>query len=161
MEIQFSINGGIDPVAFYAALLSTAIAVWEYVKWRGRNYLEVNCNANMLFLPSSDKKKYIVARATNKGQTATTITHLGLYYWENRFKRIFKRPSQIYMINTDTVPKVINPGEQWMGQGEQTAEVEQMASEGLLYAIVFHSMGKKGILRRIKISKPNLEKKLA
>lgn len=153
MEINFSADGSIDPVALYAALLSTTIAIWEYVKWRGRNYLDVRCNANMLFIPSTNKKKYIVANATNKGQTATTITHLGLYYWENRFKRIFRRPKLTFMVNTDTVPKVINPGEQWMGQGEQTTEVEKMALEGLLYAVVFHSMGKKGILRRIRISK--------
>ena len=152
MEIHFLINGGIDIVALYAALLSTAIAVWEYIKWRGRNNVEVTCNANMLFFPSANKKKYVVVKATNKGETPTTITHLAMYFWKNRFDRLFKRERQSFMINSDQVPKIVNPGEQWFGQIEQNDEIEKMAAEGLLYAVLIHSMGRKEIIRPINIS---------
>ncbi len=53
----------------------------------------------------------------------------------------------------DQIPKVIQPGEQWMGQALQDANIERMGSEGFLYAVIIHSMGKKEVLHRIKISK--------
>jgi hypothetical protein len=140
-------------VALYAAVLSTAIAIWEYIKWRNRHYLEVICNANMLFLPSTNKKKYIIAKVTNKGETPTTITHLVFYYWPNRLNRFLKRKRKSFVVNSDQVPKMLNPGEQWFGQVEQNDDIEKMALEGLLYAVVIHSMSKKEILRRIRISK--------
>lgn len=153
MEINFSTNGSIDAVALYAAVLSTAIAIWEYIKWRSRYYLEVTCNTSMLFLPSTNKKKYIVAKATNKGETPTTITHLALYYWPNKLDRFLKRERKSFIVNSDQVPKIVNPGEQWFGQVEQNDDIEKMALEGLLYAVVIHSMGKKEILRQIRIFK--------
>ena len=107
----------------------------------------------MLFIPSKDKNKYIVANVTNKGQTATTITHFALYYWKNRFDKFFNQAQQSFIVNTDQVPQVIQPGEQWMAQVIQSEELVSMATEGCLYAVIIHSMGKKEILCRIKISK--------
>jgi len=156
MEMNFSLNGSIDPVAVYAAILSTAIAVWEYIKWRCRNHIEVRCSANMLFIPSTDKKKHLVANVTNKGQTATTITHFLLYYWKNRFYGFLNIKRESFFVKEDGIPKVIQPGEQWMGQALQDANIERMGSEGFLYAAIIHSMGKKEVLCRIKIQKEKL-----
>jgi len=153
MNLDFSLSGNLDPVALYAAILSTMIAIWEYTKWRARNCIEVKCNANMLFIPSPDKNKYIVANVTNKGQTATTITHFALYYWKNGFDKFFNRARQSFIVNTDQVPKVVQPGEQWMAQAIQNEELERMASEGCLYAVIIHSMGKKEVMKRIEIAK--------
>jgi hypothetical protein len=67
MEVSFS--GDIDLVATYAAVLSTLIAIWEFVKWKNRNAIKLTCNPNMLFMPSSDKKKYVIAKVINHGRS--------------------------------------------------------------------------------------------
>ena len=41
MDVQFSVNGNIDPIAAYAAILSTFIAVWEWLKWRSKHEIEL------------------------------------------------------------------------------------------------------------------------
>lgn len=153
MELNFSFGGTIDPVALYAAILSTIIAVWEIIKWRARNRIEVRCNANMIHFPAANDNTYIVTTVVNKGEFPTTLTHLVMFYWENRIDRIFKKPAKTMLVNTDQVPKVVNPGEQWMGQALQDDKVEKMASEGYLYSGIIHTMGKKEILRRVKIIK--------
>lgn len=149
MEINFS--GEIDLVATYAAVLSSMIAVWEFIKWKNRNAVKVTCNPNMLFIPSSDDKKYVIAKVINQGSSPTTVTHLLFYYWPSRFHKIFKRKRQNFVVNCTTVPAVVNPGEEWMGQAHQDKNIEEMASKGLLYMGIIHSMGKNEILRRIKI----------
>lgn len=151
MELNFTFDGSIDLVALYAAILSTIIAVWELIKWRARNRVEVRCNPNMIFMPSTDKKKYVVTNVINKGEFPTTITHLLMFYWKNRADKVFNRNRQSFIVNSDQVPKILNPGEQWMGQALQDDNVEKMASEGLLYFGIVHTMGKKEILRRVKI----------
>lgn len=154
MDIAFSVDGSIDPIAVYAAILSTLIAVWEFIKWRGRNAIRMTCTPNMLFFPSPDKQKYIVVKVINRGDRSTTITHMLGYHWKSRFDKFFdrrKKKVSAFIVNSDNVPRVIQPGEEWMGQALQNSEIEKMASEGYLYMGVIHSMGNKEILRRVKI----------
>jgi hypothetical protein len=151
IDLDFSFSGQIDVVAIYAAILSTLIAVWEFFKWRGRNAVEVRCNPNMLFVPSSDDKKYIIANVTNKGNHQTTITHFVGYYWKNRFDKFFNKNREAFIVSCPDLPKVVHPGEQWMGQAHQTEELEKKAKEGFFYMGIIHSMGNKDILKRIII----------
>jgi len=151
MEINFS--GDIDLVATYAAVLSTLIAIWEFIKWKNRNAIKFTCSPNMLFIPSTDDKKYVIAKVINQGSTPTTVTHYLMYYWPSYFHRIFRKNRQKFIVNCTTVPALVNPGEEWMGQAHQDEKIEKMASEGILYMGIIHSMGKKEILRRVKIDK--------
>jgi hypothetical protein len=152
MYIQFSLNG-IDPIATYAAVLSTFIAVWEWLKWRSKHEIQLTCTPNMLFISAPDENKYIVAKVTNKGETQTTITHFLGYYWPSKWHRLFKRRKESFIIHALNVPVIVQPGEQWMGQAIQNAEIEKKATEGILYIGVIHSMGKKEVMRRVKIEK--------
>ena len=151
MEINFS--GNIDLVATCAAVLSTLIAIWEFIKWKNRNAIKFTCNPNMLFIPSSNNEKYVIAKVINQGSTATTVTHLFMYYWPSYFHKIFRKKRQSFIVNCTTVPALVNPGEEWMGQALQDESIEKMASEGILCMGIIHSMGKNEILRRIKIDK--------
>jgi len=153
MDINFSLNHTVDPIALYAAVLSTSTILWEIIKWRFRNNVDILCSANMLLIPSTNNKKYIGVTATNKGSMPTTITHFIMYYWENKFNKIFNIKRKSFIVNSDQVPKTIGSGERWIAQAEQTAEVEEMAKEGYLLVGIIHSMGKKEIMRRIKIPK--------
>lgn len=153
MNIDFSFSGQVDIVASYAAILSTLIALWEFIKWLKKHDVLVKCSPNMVFMPSADKKKYVNIVVTNKGATQTTITHCLMYYWKNRFDKIFNRNRQSFIINEQSLPRVIQPGEQWMGQAIQDEKVEKMAQAGILYMGIMHSMKKKEILNRIKIIK--------
>jgi hypothetical protein len=157
MDISLSYN--FDPLASYAAILSTIIAIWEFIKWRSRNEIEVLFCSDMVFVPPKDKNNltYIVANVTNKGQTATTITHFALYYWKNKIDKFFKKNGKIVKnIPTNNSPNLIEPGQQWIGEAIQTKELEHMACEGCLYGVIVHSMGKKQIMKRIKTRPPKL-----
>lgn len=158
MSLTLTINGQIDPVATYAAILSTAIAVWEFIKWRSRHSIRLRCNPNMLFIPSTDKKTYIIANVTNTGETATTITHLLMYYWPSVWHKIFRRGRQSFIVNSPDVPKIVQPGEQWMGQAHQDENIERMAKDGVLFMGVIHSLGKKEIMQRIVLGNPSKPK---
>ncbi len=160
MTLDFSISGDIDPVALYAAILSTVIAIVGLYQWWARNRISVKCNGNMVMIPSVDDHRYISVTVTNTGVSATTITGLYFHYWESPWKRIFRsKAAQTYFAHKVKTPHVLPPGEQWQAQVPQDGGVdsssddfEGMASKGLLYAVVAHSMGgKNGVLCRVKI----------
>lgn len=152
MEFNFTIDGSLDPVAAYAAILSTFIAIWEFLRWQSRNAVSFTCHPNMILVPSSEKKTYIVAELINKGQTQTIITNLGLYHWDKWHHRFFRKKWKNFIVKQDSIPSTVQPGAIWKGMFIQDQEIERMASEGYFYVVVFHSMAKDGVKKRVKIS---------
>ena len=152
--MELSVSGEIDFIAFYAAILSTFIAIWEFYKWKNRHAIKLICTPNMLIVPSSDNKKYIVAKAINRGSAPTTVTHYLAYYWPSKIDKILNRNKESFLINCTTVPRLVNPGEEWMGQAHQDENLENMARRGVLYMGIMHSMSAKEVLQRVKIADP-------
>jgi hypothetical protein len=157
MNLDFSINGQIDPVATYAAVLSSAIALWEFWKWRNRNAIRLTCTPNMIEMPRRNKEAYIVANVVNLGDRPTTITHLCGYYWKTHWDYLLRRNRLSFIVNSPNVPKVVQPGEQWMGQIIQDKEMDQRLTSGVLKIGVFHSLSKKEIMRRVRSSKKEVK----
>lgn len=108
----------------------------------------------MLFFPSKDKQKYVIVKVINRGDRPTTITHLVGFCWKSRWDVIFdrkKKKASAFVVNSDNIPRVVQPGEEWMGQTIQNEELERMASQEFLYLGVIHSMANKEILQRVRI----------
>lgn len=150
MNVDFLITGEIDIVALYAALLSSMIAIWEVIKWRGRNAVHVSCKVNMQLIPSVDNQTYVVVTVINRGDRQTTITHFFGYYWDSWLDKIFNRNRKAFFINNHEIPKVIVPGEQWIGQVNQN-EIEELASKGRMYIGICHSLSEKDLLVRVDL----------
>lgn len=154
MEANIIFEGKIDLVAVYAALLSTAITIWEFIKWRHRNRIDLHCTPNMIIVPSSNPgQKYINFVVTNKGDKPTTLTHVLGYYWPTWFDKLRNNERKAFIVKCDKVPCIVNPGERWSYQAIQDKYIEKLAQDGLLYLGVSHSMAKKEVLRRIFIEK--------
>lgn len=152
MEFNFTIDGSLDPVAAYAAILSTFIAIWEFLRWKSRNAVSFTCHPNMILVPSSEKKTYIVANFTNKGQTQTIITNLGLYHWDKWYHRFFRKKWKNFIVREDSIPCTVQPGAIWKGMIVQDEKLEKMARDGYLYVVAFHSMAQNGVMQRVKLS---------
>lgn len=151
MDMNFSINGQLDPVATYAAILSTAIAVWEFVKWRSRHSVTLTITPNMEYIPS-DGKTYIIAKVVNTGETKTTITHFHGYHWGNRWEKFRRKNTKAFLVPNNTVtkiPAILEPGEQWLGSMIQNKEIEEISKNRCLYIGISHSLGKKEIMQRV------------
>ena len=146
--------------AVYAAVVATAVAIWDVAKWKmqGPN-LEVEVQSGMKLYGGAvtDERVFIVMRVTNRGDRPTTITNMGyLLYrddfvakWSrnnNTFAAIVPRPS-----DAQPLPFVLAPGAQWVGMGEQDAEIAQKAGSGCLMCAVYHSHTNKPIMRQIVV----------
>ena len=165
MEITLNLVAEIDPIAIYAALVATAILIWDVVKWlRSGPRIEVRANSNMIFFgdpdPHREGKTYIFVKVANVGYSPTTITNFGGKYFLNHWNKLRKKPDKMFIVAVPQaaqhlpLPHVLKVGEEWSGIIEQTPEVEQMAKNGLLYAEVYQSVKSGPIRARVIIRDP-------
>jgi hypothetical protein len=116
-----------------------------------------------------DAKTYVAITVANRGSAATTITHMVLYNYRSSLSRflswmprfLFKRPRfvwrwfvkhhpQTFIVTTDQVPRVLEPGHNWQGMVAHTPELEKMIADGRLFVGVIGSHSDEPFLRRVR-----------
>jgi len=157
MEFTINLADKLDPVAIYAAVVSTLFAIWEVVKWwRQGPKLRGSISPNMIMMGGSfkDDNTYLTFDITNVGTEKTTITGVGLFGFAGWWSWIRKKPSRAAVVNHSfapyTVPSVLNVGERFMSRCIQEREVEQWSRDHWLYAVIWHTFSERPHLIRIK-----------
>ena len=148
----------IDPIAIYAAVLSTIVFIWNvFVWWRTGPRLKVSASSNMkMFGPGArDNSTYIVANVSNVGTQQTTITHVIGFAYRNRWDRIRNKPAEAFVVN-DAMPAYPIP---YVLMALQTEKVEKLSRNGLLYVGIIHSFRHLPLLARVHPikSRPRIE----
>ena len=143
-------------IAGWGAVLSTWVAIWQ---WRHSGpRLHVTTTGNMVILgglPAERGKKIIVTEAVNRGDRSTTITNLCLEYYPQKRSSIWRRerPLQSFVIKqpstSQAIPHKLEPGERWLGEANQNADIVKMSREGRLYFVLYHSHSDKGVKARL------------
>ena len=162
MEITLNISDDLDPIAVYAALVATAVLIFNVVKWlRSGPRLMIRANPNTMFFndpdPQREGKTFIFVKVANVGSTPTTITAFGLAHFRNRWDQLLKKPDKLFAIVVPQaaqhlpLPHVLKVGEEWLGIIEQTPEIDQLAKNGLLYADISQSVTSSPARARITI----------
>lgn len=128
-------------LAWWGAVISTAVFVWDIYKWRktGRPKLTVIANGNFQDAHSNNPQKYIVVKVTNTGDKPTTISGIAYKFYERKPRKWRKQQSRIRgffrepISATAQLPYKLDVGADWSGWFLQTKEFENMAREGYLY----------------------------
>ena len=151
----------IDPVAIYAAIVSTIVFVWQIFVWlRTGPRLKVSTSANMvhrtmMIPPSSEvKDTYVALNVRNVGTQQTTITHVAMYAYPHWVACWRDKPSDVSIINHAVpgynLPYVIEAGHTFMSLVKQSEEVEKLSRERLLFVGVIHSFRNRPVLARVR-----------
>lgn len=149
-----------DVVAWWGAIVATAVLVWDVVKWKlsGRPKLDIEVNADMSILhsPNPNQKVFTVS-VTNNGDKKTTLENLSLWHYEKKPSRFRKQHPQILVATVSRagrqLPHVLEPGETWAGFYEQTKSVEEMLETGFLFVRVEDTSKQKTARTRFTKSK--------
>jgi hypothetical protein len=161
MQFTLTLSNKIDPLAIYAALVSTMVFAWNiYVWWNSGPRLEVTALMNMLIIGGTaeeESKTFLIVRATNVGSKKTTITNVIIMSYENAWKRLRRKPSFTAVFNnvggSYPIPYVLDVGHNFSSQADQNGLVEKIRDH-YFYAGVAHSFSKKPVMVRVKYSDP-------
>jgi hypothetical protein len=147
----------LDPLAIYGAVVATTSIAWQIFTWwhkgaklRGHavpNMIEIGGNVR-------DGKTYIGLDVSNIGDAPTTITHVVLMGYHNRFSRLLRRTEVKAAVVThnlaQTIPYTLAAGGRFMSRVIQEPKIEQWSRDYCLYMGVFHSMRRRPYLVRVK-----------
>jgi hypothetical protein len=157
----------IDPIAIYAALVSTTVLIWNIFVWfRNGPRLRVSVSTNMGTFGRGirDDSTYIVVNVRNVGTQQTTITHVVMFAYRNWWDRFRKKTSEEALILDNAVPAcpipyMLQAGQTFMSMGLQTEVLEKRSRDRLLYAGVIHSFCDRPVLARVRPINPQSAKK--
>lgn len=147
-------------VAFYAAIVATAVAAWDIAKWKMQGpRLRVRIRGDMREVNRDGRwgVPYVVIDITNRGDRATTVTHLILNQYANDWQAFANPKSTLYQgvvprpENAKPLPFLLAPGEQWTGMILQSPPLEKMAREGYLLIGVNHTHSEKAVMKPLKL----------
>jgi len=148
-----AITGSIGTLTGVSALL------WDLYKWKHSGAkLKVTASPGMALVNVPNigpNERFISVTVTNSGQSKTTVTTLGFFYFESDPNRKLEKatPTQ-QMVVVDQgfgqqLPHVLEPGGQWTGLARQSKEVERMARTGYLYAVISHTLSEQPVFARV------------
>lgn len=150
MELSFEIVGQIEPVALYAAIVATAVLVWDIIKWRRSGArLKGIAGSNMVTfgMGPMDNQRHVVISVDNIGDRPTTVSGVYLQGYANRWRRFRRRPDKSAVINSGLqanypIPHRLDVGANFKASVQQTPELEEWSRAHRLYAEVAHSAGR-------------------
>jgi hypothetical protein len=147
----------IDPVAIYAAIVSTSLLIWQVFVWfRTGPRLRVSASTNMTTHGDAlrDDEIYIVANVWNVGTEQTTITHVVMFAYRSWLHRLRNKPSKTIFVNHRVadfpLPYVLKAGKTFTSIVAQNQTVEKMSRESLLFLGIVHSFSKRPLFARVQ-----------
>jgi len=128
-------------LAWWGAVISTAVLVWDVYKWQktSRPRLVVNTNGDFQDLDSNNPQKYVSLTVTNIGDKPTTLNLVTFKYYATKPKRWRKQNPDKSGVFLDMVrataplPHKLDVGTEWSGLVFQTEELEKLARSGYFY----------------------------
>ncbi|MGH9928234.1 MAG: hypothetical protein ACREA9_03290 [Pyrinomonadaceae bacterium] len=127
-------------LAWWGAVISTAVLAWDIYKWRrtGHPKLLVRANGNLQDADSNNPQKYVAMDVTNVGDKATTLALMTFRFYKTKPRRWRTQLADTRgLINpsrpTAPLPYKLDVGSRWSGLIFQTDEIEKMARTGYFF----------------------------
>jgi hypothetical protein len=154
MELTLDISETIDPVAIYAAFVSTALLLWDVVKWwRSGPILKGSLSPNMatIGMGEMDEHTFVSVDIDNVGNLPTTIKGAYLKGYDTFFHYLIDKPSRNAFIKNALPQMYGEPFRLEVGRSYKTMlrqdDVVDWSRQQRLYVEVVHTGGRRQRLR--------------
>jgi len=148
----------ISLVAWWGAILSTIVLVWDIYKWLTSGpIVKFTAQPNMktFGMPEREGKTYVSIRATNTGDRPTTILTVAFQSYKSVLHRLFGKPNKCFVVANPGVPHPIpfelKPGTIWDGLVLQDGNVEELAKSSHLTIELFCSHRSRSMKKHVAI----------
>ena len=155
---------GVSALSLCVAFAVFALELRRWFDEGVRLSMSVMADAILVGGGPQDDKAYLAIIVTNRGDAATTITHMVLYnyptdlaLWLPKRPRFLvrwfkKHQPKTFIVNTTDMPPpyVLEPGRNWHGRAVHTPELETMIKAGRLFVGVIGSHSDKILFMRVR-----------
>ncbi len=152
-----------DIAAWWGAAVASLVLLWDAYKWISdgpRLSMRLSPNMEIFGDPSREGITWIAVNISNRGTRPTTIKNLGMEYYRSRWRRLRNRAALAAVFPNPSdgfpLPRVLNPGEEWLGLIPQQRldlriDIEDLSRSGHLMISVAQSHRRRAFHRRLVI----------
>ncbi|MGO7605530.1 hypothetical protein ACC718_19695 [Rhizobium ruizarguesonis] len=146
-----------DWIAILALVISTAGFMLQYLRWLDEGpKLRLSVMADAVSYPIDDKKAKLALTVINRGTAPTLITHMIAFTYDNRWKRLLRRPTMTGIVNStlQPIPHTLGVNETFMGMMVYDDKLMNARNRRQLYVGVISSHSNRHFLIQVPPSKP-------
>ena len=144
--IAFQFKSDLDPIAVYAAVVSTSSFIFAFVQWyRSGPRLTGHSSSNMKVMPDESGRTYVNFTVYNRGTRRTMVTGIGLRTYPSALARFRRKADWAAVVPNPLhvqLPKVLEPGDYFIAGMPQNDELVQR-SGGRLFAEIYFTDSEK------------------
>lgn len=154
-----------DIAAWWGAALASLVLVWDMYKWKTqgpRLIMRLSPNMQVWGDPLREGKTWVSVTVSNVGDRPTTIKGVGMEYYTNWFRRLRNRAEKAVVFPNPSdgfpLPRVLNPGDEWLGlipqeRLDKEIDLEEMSRSGHLIIWLTQSHTQKAMRKRLIVSR--------
>jgi hypothetical protein len=157
-------NGSLtDFAAWIGAVVAVLVLLWDiYKEMRSGARIRLKVVPNMRYLVNGKltEDMHVAVTIVNEGDLPTTLTHLIVYMFDNRWRRLLRQPSLngavvMQRAHSPQLPYVLKPGELWQGEISQNQLQShlQQYGEKLVYVAIAHASSTKECSVKLDVHK--------
>jgi len=129
-----------DIAAWYAAIIATAILIWDVIKFKKSGPQlrgEAHAGWESYGIAETEDDDLTIVKVTNTGDRPTTLTSWGLYWYPAGASLNDSKSRKAFVIQgglagLGKIPTKLEPGDEWTGLIKENDEYENMFIEGTL-----------------------------
>jgi hypothetical protein len=134
-----------------ALIISSGGLAIQLRNWAmGKPRLHLSAMSDASVFPDDGKGSRAALTVINRGGEPTFLTHMIAFTYENRWKKLRKKPSMTGIVNSPHIPAKLEVNATWMGTMFYTDDLRQNMKEGKVYIGVIASHSSKNFLIRLK-----------
>lgn len=159
-----------DWAALYAAIVATGALFLEVRRW-----FESSAKLRIGIMPEGKiasnrgigEDTYLVVNVSNRGGSATTLTHFGMVHYGSWWRRIRDKPEKSFIVPhphpagaSSGLPHLLAPGATWTGMAKHEKETMDLMETGDFWVQIYATHSDKPAYARVIKRKPPEGKKL-
>lgn len=141
--LAFQFKSDLDPIAVYAAVVSTSGVVFSFVQWfRTGPRLTGGAAANMKVMPDPTERTYLNVTIYNRGTRRTKVTTIALKTYPSRWAKIRRKADWAAVIPLPlhvTLPALLEPGDYLIAGMPQENEIVEKSRKSILVVEAYYT----------------------
>lgn len=141
-----------DFIATLALMVSCFTLALELKRWFDAGpKLKLSVMGDAVVIPDDDGEQKLLLTVVNRGDTPTTITHMIVFTFTNRWKYLRKRPATSGLVNSTlmAIPVEVGINKTFMGMMRYDEKLMKARKAGHLYIGVHATHSNKPFLIRV------------
>lgn len=147
-----------DLIAILALVIAAATFALQVKQWFDSGpKLHLSVMADAVMFPSDDGRPKLALTVTNRGNEPTQITHMIVFSYQSRWKKLQRKSDTSGIVNSPSIPHFLEAKRYWMGTMYYDDKTSAARAKGNLYVGIYATHSEREMLIRVRPKKESVK----